>query len=310
MDRFIFKSFVFLLFLMTPFVCLAKPIITNQSPLIDSSRKANFIIDFKTYEDEALPGTEFRLYRVANISDYGIFRSVVPFDIYNFDFDYMEEEDWNQLATEASQYVTKYNIEPNLFGITDENGCLKFENIDLGLYLVIGDVYIEGANSYDPQVFFMSLPNMLEQDVWEYDVEVHTKYDFYQDESKIVNKKVQVEWNDKGYASNRPDSVTVVLYKDGKKYAEVVLNDENDWEYIWEGIDNSYEWTLKDASNLKDYVANVSYDEETGTFIITYTYRMLLPNTGLLWWPVPILFILGSFLFFIGSKTGDKKNEK
>lgn len=306
------KAMLTVLFLMcifvSPLVCFAQPIITNQGTPIDLNKKADLIINFKTIDNEPLSGAKYHVYKVANISDYATFSSVGPFDKYDLDFEYLDDDGWNALALQLANYVNEDKIDESISGKTNQIGQLKFENIDLGLYLVVGDIHVVGANTYTPQVFLISLPNMLETDKWEYSVEVYPKYSYDLDVSKIVSKKVRIVWDDEGFENRRPKSVVIELYKDGVKHSEVSLNTENNWNYTWESLDNSYEWTVKEIIDSQYYISNSTYLD--GTFTITISYKSSLPNTGMLWWPVPILFVSGLIIFFIGILVRDKDEEE
>lgn len=308
MKKVILKILFLMAIFMNPSFCFAQTIVTNQGPAIDLTKKADLIIDFKTSQNDPLIGAQYHIYKVADMGEYGVSTSALPFNNYDLNFEYLDEEGWNDLTQQLAEIIKKDNIQSLQSGKTDTKGELKFDSLPLGLYLVIGDTHIVGASTYNPQVFLINLPNMLEQDVWEYSVRVYPKYSYDLDTSKIVNKKVEIVWDDVGFENRRPKNVTIELYKDGKKYDEVVLNINNNWSYIWKDIDDSYEWNIVEIIDERDYIVWTIY--ENNAFTITNSYRMSLPATGMLWWPVPILFISGSILFLIGVLVRDKEDEE
>ena len=52
-------------------------------------------------------------------------------------------------------------------------------------------------------------------------------------------------WDDNGY-SDRPDSVTVYLLRNGEKHDEVELNKDNQWTYTWDDLSDRYSWSVKE----------------------------------------------------------------
>ena len=84
-------------------------------------------------------------------------------------------------------------------------------------------------------------------------------------------------WDDTGYEHKRPDTITVTLLKDGTEIA----------------------WTIQENA-VPGYISSI---RETGdTFILTNTpEHQKLPQTGLLWWPVPVLAAAGLLLLILGT---------
>ena len=79
-------------------------------------------------------------------------------------------------------------------------------------------------------------------------------------------------WDDNGYPQ-RPDSVEVALRRDGVIQETVVLNEENQWTYTWDQLEEAtwggqkYEWTVVELNTPEGY--EVSYETEDTTVWIT-----------------------------------------
>lgn len=56
---------------------------------------------------------------------------------------------------------------------------------------------------------------------------------------------VHKTWDDNGYP-DRPESVKVNLLKDGEVFEIVTLNEENQWTYSWDDLDDRYDWTAEE----------------------------------------------------------------
>lgn len=65
-------------------------------------------------------------------------------------------------------------------------------------------------------------------------------------------------WNDGG-SEDRPNSVSVQLYKNGMAYGSpVTLSVANNWHYEWTGLDNYSIWTVDERSTFDNYVKSIS----------------------------------------------------
>ena len=103
--------------------------------------------------------------------------------------------------------------------------------------------------------------------------------------------------NDSAHLEERPAEVQAALLCNGEVYEVVALNEENGWAYSWTGLDGTKEWTIVEYTVLDKYTSSVTQDGST--FIITNTYSDI-PQTGQLWWPVPMLLALGLGMIVVG----------
>lgn len=80
---------------------------------------------------------------------------------------------------------------------------------------------------------------------------------------KFVNSmpedvSVKKIWDDDD-SEDRPESITVQLYCDGKPYgAAVVLKNENDWTYTWNNLISYHVWTVDEVNIPEGYSAAVT----------------------------------------------------
>ena len=122
-----------------------------------------------------------------------------------------------------------------------------------------------------------------------------------------TSRKVQKVWDDKGYERLRPKKIKVTLLRNGEAYDTQILTAENGWQYTWQGLkskdSNGEEYTWMVTENaVWGYTASI---REKGTaFVLTNRYnRPILPRTGVLWWPVPVMTALG-LSFFDNRQSG------
>lgn len=163
---------------------------------------------------------------------------------------------------------------------------------------------------------------------------------------QTVDRKALKIWEDDGNEEKRPDDITVHLLRDGEVYATETLNEANGWSCEWRGLTsldkdgNTYEWNL-----IEDAVEGYSPTmEQSGiTFVLTNTYEeeipedptplapaepgkpgepgepleelpedpvplAMLPQTGMLWWPVPVMGLLGVMFLALGASFRRREN--
>lgn len=77
----------------------------------------------------------------------------------------------------------------------------------------------------------------------------------------------------------RPDSIDVVLYRDGRAYETVTLDEDNDWSYRWTDLDNIYTWTVGEYEVPEDYDSDITHNDTAWTITNTYTRRLTIDVT-------------------------------
>ncbi len=139
-------------------------------------------------------------------------------------------------------------------------------------------------------------------------------------------------WNDKNHGNKRTESVEVQLLRDDIIYETVILSKKNNWRHIWNDLSDLYTWQVVEKTVPNGYT--VSVNKEGITYTLTNTYKDTdsqssrvrertpdvpgsenpedsdnvsekekdekLPQTGQLWWPVPVMTFIGMTLFVFG----------
>lgn len=301
--------------------------------------------------DVALTGMELRLYKVAEMSDavhFTVtedFQEASVFQEEGFSLEELDREKWGALCTTLSAFVAADRanatdsdpaIQPTASGAVGETGTLKFEELDVGLYLLVGDRKSFGHYTYTPTAFLTTLPMLdTQKDEWVYDVVASNKFSrIYHGDStptpSYISKNVMKVWkDDDNAAGDRPQEVTVQLLCNGEVYDTVTLNGGNGWKNSWINLDSTAQWQLVEQNVPEDYTVMV--EPNGNTFVVTNTYNTeipddpvprdpgkdndgdtedifdeeiplapALPQTGVLWWPVQVLAGVGLFLFVLG----------
>lgn len=391
---------------------------------IDTEHSATLTLKYDTKVKSAFSNVSFSLYRVADISPDVEFTLTKDFADYSKSFKGLNNDGWTKRAEELSEYVKDHpKLKPIDTSSTSSEGVVTFPTkkaspLKPGLYLVIGGKKTIGNNIYTAVPVLYSLPSW-DQDKetkeykWQYDVNVkEAKLEIDEKTgnggtgnggggprpSTVQRTAVKV-WKDDGNEKMRPDSIVAQLLRNGNVvYAEVTLDESNNWQYTWTGLDSSYDWTITEKSVPDGYT--VSVKQNGTTFTITNTYKgdddpdgskdptdpddpnrskdptdpddpnrskdptdpndpnnsdnsndpnepdnsdnsndpndpdnrtesdnpnepggpdgtselveeptPTLPQTGMLWWPVPVMYTMGTGMFFAGYRSRRKNNE-
>ena len=234
------------------------------------------------------------LYRVAD-ENYNL---VDTFSHYSIDL----KQDVQGAANALENRILMDGIEADACVTSDSVGNASFTGLETGIYLVVGKEVFQNGVFYMPQVSLVSLSG---------DLSVDLKYETSDKPSRIHVLKVWKKDNKK----SRPKSIEVCLLRsDGIVVDKVILNSDNQWTYTWDNLSTSYTYRVMETSVPSGY--KESCTREKDTIVLTNTgsdkYRVekkdeVLPNSGQLWWPVPVLLFVGLVLFGLGRHL---KNEE
>lgn len=180
----------------------------------------------------------------------------------------------------------------------------------------------QGLPRYDDQEELIDW-SVVEQDVEDYKPSVKLEqitfvvtntYDPEEESGETVRRVVQKFWDDKGYESKRPGQITVYLLKNAEKYDTQILSSSNGWKYTWEDLPaadkdgKEIKWTVTEET-VSGYVLDVVQKGEN--FLLTNAVaKPNLPQTGVLWWPVPILITAGLFLLILGRILKGRRRDE
>ena len=276
---------------------------------IDLEQKASLTISYKE-DDQPFEDVEFSIYQLATVDKYGSLTVLEEYNLYDIDISGKNDDSWKEIAFAIEGYIYIENIAPSATAKTNEDGIIQFDDLSLGLYLVIGENHQKDEFIYSVDSFLVMLPttNVLTNE-WNYDLQVKPKIE-KKDEIKIEKNVIKV-WDDKGYKDKRPNEIEVTLLCDGEFYDKVILNEKNNWRYTWTELSIKHKWNIVEKE-ISKYEVTITVDGDT--FIIKNTYIEPPPpppgldDTGVMWWPVPVLFGLGLLFIFIGSVTKRKEN--
>lgn len=322
----ILKSIAFSLSLL--FFVLMIPV---QTLAAEDSASLSFTL-FHKVEEKPVADVKFSVYRVADEKGNltGSFKDY-PVSLSNLDSTGLKNA-----AETLAGYVIRDNIQSTDNTKTDANGVAAFPTskaMEKGVYLVIGESYSTEAYVCNIEPILLSLPNKDENGNILYDVKADSKFELIE-KDKTTQMSVVKVWKDKT-ESYRPSKVEVQLIDNasGKVQDTVTLNKDNNWRYTWTNLPVGHLWSVVEK-NVPEYYT-VSSKREGFTVELTNTSEKeytppedsvpdspepgednpseptvtgggdsqtgsKLPQTGTLWWPVPVLAALGLIFIVIG----------
>ena len=277
---------------------------------IETGRAASLTVEY------GMKGMAFTIFRVAEMTGFGEFAPSAGFDeiVSADELTDLDSAGWSALAGTLSGYANREGQWKRTQRI-GADGKATFSGLRVGLYLVLGTPYETGGKVYQVQPTLVALPSRNAKDVWLYSVTVEPKPEAVERYDEIQVLKV---WSD-GKSASRPTAITVRLYVNGKLYESAKLCEANKWRYTWNvsGIRQPAVFKVTESPIPSGYTHSIDY---TGSYLtscgklgkrVTIVNRKCtpvvpakpsgkLPQTGLLWWPVPLLAGGGMALFLIG----------
>lgn len=283
------------------------PCSVNATNFTDASSHLSITIDY-SHEGVPAKNVTFSIYYVAQMSVNLEFSWTEQFEDFDsmIDLGNLDQNEWERTAQTLATYVQVNQMMPYDINQTNQQGQVTFDNLKRGLYLVLATKHSMEGYTYSVMPSLVCLPNRNEDGSWLGDVVIHPKYS---EIGKANEVEVIKEWDDQNTAS-RPKSIEVELLMDGVVVDVQELNAQNNWRYHWENLETGHEWKVCEKNVANGYKVVIS---QQGTTILI-TNRQTVPppneleNTGVLWWPVPVLIAVGLLFIFIGWLLNKKQD--
>lgn len=283
--------------------------------------KVNFTISYIDM-GKKIEGVNFRVYKIGNIDENNDITLTKAFESYPLGLNKSKENEWNEYANTLKGYVDKDKQVPSFEGKTDKDGLINLK-LEKGLYFVAGDDLFTDKYKYTTSPFVVRLPEF-DKETDNFLGETLARPKFIRKD--FTNGKIDIDilkvWDDKGYENQRPEFVEVDLLENNKVKDSVKLNKDNNWTYVWKGLDLNNSWDVVEK-NVDKEKYKVKVKKENNSLVITNVYipakeqkpekPQTIPFTGQLWWPVYLLSgigILSILLAYVKEKRKGKANEK
>lgn len=264
--------------------------------IVDFNKKGTISITLKDPDDiNRIKGAEITIYHVATVSSKNNKLVYTYNDTIKDCKGDLSDLTNESLTSEINKCITDEAL-PSQKKLTNNEGTVKFENLELGLYLVKQTNNVEGYSNIDP--FLVNIPKELDNK-WTYDIKAEPKTDIIRLMDVIVEKR----WDVVG-SENTPDSVTIELLKGEEVIDTVILNNENNWTHSWQQIPESDEYKVKEINIPREYTP--TYRQEGNKFIVTNTKTLVQTGQNIL--IIEILSIVGLLLIITGVIYDKRKN--
>lgn len=256
-------------------------------------------------------GVEFRIYRVASVEKDLSYTLIGDFKDLAVSLKDLSAAETKAVAETLAAYVARDGITPTDRAVTDANGNAEFPEtsakLESGLYLILGDAAEIDGKTYVFEPILLPLPyREAAADAPLYDVMVSPKLGERVDADSLSAVKI---WKDDG--SDRPEKIEVQLLKDGALYDTQALNAKNSWRYTWTNLPAGSDWQIVEKEVPVGYTVLIRREQTTISVTNTAesgkkdpseseTSSGKLPQTGMVWWPIPLLAFAGLVLLLLG----------
>ena len=261
------------------------------------------------YAQNPISGMKFDAYLISTVDECG---ELTVLDRYRDFADELDirgknDEAWRQMAQVLAREISlDMNLKPSRSAVTDADGVAKFADISMGLYLIVGSGVEKDGYVYSTSPFFVMLPEQdMSSTTWHYRVVANAKPG--REPVKADFEVIKI-WKDDCHKDRRPKSITINLICDGGVYDTITLPHNGTWSYTWKNLETNHQWTV--TENRENGYQKPDVQQEGNIFIVTNTCNQpakptepgkpTLPQTGQLWWPVPVLIAAGLLFVVIG----------
>lgn len=315
------------------FLTLLSILTLFPSGVFADGEKATVTIKYH-WDGTPIPGATFDLYRVAD-EDMELVDGFVK---YKDQIEYGKgTAAWDGLALKLKGFVERDNIQIVQSGTTGSDGKVTLSDLEPGLYLCLGSRSTINNVAYTPVPFMVFMPNMKSDGKLEYDVTVEPKKERYNVIAVDCSVQKRIEGapqSDAAFSFSltaKDDSCPMPEGSNGltkwltingagsSKFGNIFFTYPGTYTYYIKenntGVSgytyDTQTYTLtyivsEDASeNLKVSETKLvnGKGETVSTAVFTNYYKdpgPKLPYTGQLWWPVPILAVLGAAFLTAG----------
>ncbi len=286
------------------FVCISVLIPLGVSAVtpLDPDATASLTLHYQK-EGTAFADLQIGIYRVAEAFPDGKFALIEPFASCPINIHGITTQaQWNTVAQTLYGYIAAQQVQPDREATTDEKGTACFTELETGLYFVRQVVAENSEGTYVFNQFMVYVPTPQPDGTYNYTVEAKPKCTGF---TPVTRYTVTKLWQDEGMQAQRPEQVTVEIYKDTELQQTQVLHAGNNWSYTWTvpGEDRG-QWTVVEQIVPEHYQVTVQCSGENFALINTRkTESEMPPQTGdttspMLW--ILVMCMSGAALLLLG----------
>lgn len=252
--------------------------------------------------------------------------------------------EWDaETLADAAESLRRYAIADKIpyiaEGITDLNGNVTFSNLENGLYLAVGKELYKNGMFFTSTASFIEVNSAVEENITAYpkiSIQMILPNTSLEEAERFTVKKV---WrNNSDQPVDRSVVIKADIYCDNEFYESIELSEKNNWKYQWI-TEEFHEWFVVEREIPDDYTVAYKSNEtqylivntliktsndinkqttttltdnttvtttHTTATTVTTTTISKLPQTGQLWWPVPLMALSGLVLIGIGFRLSKR----
>ena len=285
--------------------------ISASAESIDKTAEASLSLSYEK-EGQTFSELNISIYRVAEVYQYDMYKLTGAFESYPVNiYGIKSQEQWQNVADTLDSYIIRDKLSPDREGVTDEAGQILFEGLETGLYLVCEVTAENDSGRYVFNKFMVYLPTPAGNGSYNYNVTAKPKCINYVPKTEYRVTKL---WQDAENRSERPENITVDIFRDGEIYETQTLSEANNWSYAWHvSEDDGGRWTVAERDVPDSY--NVTVIENGASFSIINTHNSSTdtpdsPETGdtanpMLW--ILLMCLSGTAMIILSFSRGQRE---
>lgn len=279
---------------------------------IDQNAKGTITLDFH-YEGAPLVGVKVSAYRIALATRH--FPAQPAYQQYLQALKWNDFQDksgaipagdanatkWADFAGSLANHIHADQVAPDAVATSDSNGKASFNDLKVGVYLLLAAPFTSTAASGETYMFSPSLVTLPSAAGGKLQYAVNAVAKLERVVPKPAQYQVVKHWQDGGNQTARPKAVKIQILRDEKPFQTIELNSANNWTYRWEDSEG-HRWAV--AEQLGNSPYTVRYEQVGKVFTVTNTLvpknppkRPPLSKTGAnlnYLWLAPVLMVLGA----------------
>lgn len=268
-----------------------------ENNIVDFNEKGSIEITLVEKNDNVkIEGAELTIYKIADAyeENHNLFLKYVS-ELSSCNVSLEDLESASVTSNIEKCIPSDYN---GISKLTNQDGNVKYDNLDLGLYLIKQTNKVDGFSKIDS--FLAMIPKEIDNS-WKYNIKATPKTDIIRVMDINVRKVWNTSNNNTNHGVNLPKSITIELLLNDEVVDTVKLNNENEWKHTWKDLPKSDSYIVREINVPKGWT--VTYQKEDNSFIVTNTSTLV--QTGQMLWIVLLIGMIG-IVFIIISLVYDK----
>ncbi|MDE7364262.1 MAG: Cna B-type domain-containing protein [Ruminococcus sp.] len=309
----------------------------------------NLTLECQTLWGDIIPNEEWNIYKVAELQDDGTCELYGDFAQYPVSFEDFSASELTDIARTLENYVVLDNVAPYASGVSDDNGEVFFNDVPNGIYLLLGKYIELNDMLYSPSPFIVSVNYegdgepmelfayakytvMSTSSYGRYSVvkqfgniaseptspdafvtiEIYCDGNLYETVELNAENKWTYSWESDDYHDWRVKEINVpVEYYVNYSRDRATLIVVNTKKKVFPGNDilTTTVPTTTETTVTTSTTKTNSTSKTIANVTTTITTNAKLPQTGQLWWPIPVLSIAGMVFLSAGLVIRNKDSE-